>query len=93
MEKAYEEVLALYRQIGNRTGQAGENDNIGDILVYLGDLEGARRGYEAAFSIYQEVGDKNGEALAENGLVRPRPRILARSRTFERSQNSSAPPQ
>src|SRR5260370_32052616 len=67
-KKGYEEVLALYRQIGNRTGLAAENDNIGDILVYLGDLEGARRGYEAALAIYHEVGDQNVEALAKNGL-------------------------
>src|SRR5260370_2147161 len=54
--------------MGNRRGVAAENDNIGDILVYLGDLEGARRGYEAALAIYHEVGDQNGEALAKNGL-------------------------
>jgi eukaryotic-like serine/threonine-protein kinase len=67
-KKAYEEALVLYRQIGYRSGLAGENDNIADTLIYLGDLEGALRSYNTALSIYREIGDQNGQALAENGL-------------------------
>jgi len=67
-KKNYEESLAVFRQTGNKRSGAGEYDNIGDILYYLGDLAGARRSYEQALASYREVGDPDGVALAENGL-------------------------
>lgn len=67
-KKNYEESLAVFRETGNERSGAGEYDNIGDILYYLGDLAGARRSYEQALASYRQVGDPDGVALAENGL-------------------------
>jgi eukaryotic-like serine/threonine-protein kinase len=66
--KKYEESLAIYRESGNKVSLGAEYDNLGDILLYLGDTRQSQRSYGEALTTYQEIGDQNGVALAKIGL-------------------------
>jgi len=67
-EKRYEEAMKIYRETGSKLSLSNEYDNLGGVLLYLGDLTGARKRYEEALETYDEIGDQNGAALAKIGL-------------------------
>jgi tetratricopeptide (TPR) repeat protein len=58
----YEQALDLYREIGNRRGEADVLYNLGVLCVGAGDLPAARSHYEQARGIYREIGYRSGEA-------------------------------
>jgi eukaryotic-like serine/threonine-protein kinase len=66
--KQYEESLAIYRESDNKVSLGAEYDNLGDILLYLGDTKLAQSSYREALATYREIGDQNGVALAKIGL-------------------------
>jgi eukaryotic-like serine/threonine-protein kinase len=67
-KKKYEESLAIYRESGNKLSVGNEYDNLGDILLYLGDTGQAQKSYGEALTTYRDIGDQNGIALAKIGL-------------------------
>jgi hypothetical protein len=67
-KKSYEEVRAIYREIGNRRGSAGALDNIANVLGDQGDFATATRLSEESLAIYREIGDKNGAAQTLNNM-------------------------
>jgi len=67
-KRKYEESLAIYRETGNKLSTGAEYDNLGDILLYLGELAAAQKSYGEALTTYRDIGDQNGVALAKIGL-------------------------
>jgi eukaryotic-like serine/threonine-protein kinase len=64
----YQQALKIHKNIGNEHSVAGEYDNLGEIALYLGYVQGALQEYRDALETYQEVRDDNGVALAKIGL-------------------------
>jgi len=60
--------LASARQIGNRQGEAWVLNNLGEALVFTGNVEGIGL-LEQALAIRREIGDRRGEAQAANNLA------------------------
>ena len=60
--QAFEQALAIYRQIENRLGEASTLRSLGDLNQRTADLSGARLAYEQALAIYQQVENRIGEA-------------------------------
>jgi len=67
-KKKYEESLVLYRESGNKLSIGAEHDNLGDILLFLGELNAAQKSYADSLATYRDIGDQNGVALAKIGL-------------------------
>jgi predicted ATPase/class 3 adenylate cyclase len=65
---AYEESLAIRREIGDRSGTANTLSNLGIVARWLDDLPSARELYEESLAIRREVGDKWGIATSLNLL-------------------------
>lgn len=61
-ERASEEVLEFYRQIGSVAGEAYCIRSLGDIALGRSDLDGASRAYAEALTLYQRVEDVLGQA-------------------------------
>jgi eukaryotic-like serine/threonine-protein kinase len=64
----YQEALAIHKNIGNLHSVAGEFHNLGEILLFLGDVREALQKDQDALRTYQEVRDDNGMALAKIGM-------------------------
>ena len=64
----YIESLAILTESGNELGAASENDNLGDVYLYLGDLTAAAKSYGNALAIYERMKDEDGIALTKIGL-------------------------
>jgi tetratricopeptide (TPR) repeat protein len=60
--EAYEEAIGIYREVGDRLGEANTLKAIGDVLQFLKRSTEALQNYEQAIGIYREVGDRLGEA-------------------------------
>ncbi len=60
---------SLYREAGNRSGQASALTAWAGALYDQGELPGARGGYEQALATYREIGDQNGVARALNNIA------------------------
>ncbi|RMF68759.1 MAG: tetratricopeptide repeat protein [Cyanobacteria bacterium J069] len=58
----YEQAIALYREVGDRLGEANTLQAIGDVLQFLKRSTDALANYEQAMGIYREVGARLGEA-------------------------------
>ncbi len=58
----FKEALKIYRDIGNRQGEAACLWSLGDIHRTPNEHEGARDGLEEALKIYQDIRDLGGEA-------------------------------
>jgi tetratricopeptide (TPR) repeat protein len=69
-----QQALGLFRQTGDRTGQARALGNLGSNYFYQGRYEQATSLYEQALNIYRETGDRAGEttALGNLGMVEER---------------------
>jgi superfamily II DNA or RNA helicase/tetratricopeptide (TPR) repeat protein len=64
----YEAALYLFKQIGDRLGQANCIHGLGDIHRDLSEHDQARQQYEAALHLYQQIGNRLGEANSIQGL-------------------------
>ncbi|MGV0028045.1 tetratricopeptide repeat protein [Phormidesmis priestleyi] len=58
----YEEALGIYREVGDRLGEANTLQAIADVLQFKKRSDEALENYEAAIGIYREVGARLGEA-------------------------------
>jgi tetratricopeptide (TPR) repeat protein len=58
----YETALKIYQHIDDKLGEAHTFTRLGDLIMWLGDLEEARSKYETALKIYQHIDEKLGEA-------------------------------
>jgi|SRR5579871_57973 len=60
----YEESLAIYRELGNKSGIAASLGNLGNVAKEQGDYAAARALYEESLAIRRELGDKLGIAIS-----------------------------
>jgi predicted ATPase/class 3 adenylate cyclase len=61
--------LALWRELGDRTGAAEALNSLGAMTVLTGDRAGAKVLVEESLALFREVGDKRGVAHALNNLA------------------------
>ena len=59
---AFEEAIELYREFGDRHGEANTLQAIGDVLQFKKRTDEALESYQQAIDIYRTVGDRLGEA-------------------------------
>lgn len=64
----YEQSLALYRQLGDRYGQAKGIINLGTLVHSLGQHESARPYYEEGIALCRQLGHRQPLAIALNNL-------------------------
>jgi tetratricopeptide (TPR) repeat protein len=65
----YEQALDLYRESGDRRGEAHALYDLGVLHVGGGDLLVARSHYEQARGIYREIGDRSGESVPLHAIA------------------------
>jgi len=58
----YEQALQIYREVGDKLGEANTLISLGDIKLMQSQYKSAKSLHEQALPIYREVGDKLGEA-------------------------------
>ena len=61
-ETYHEQALALYRQLGNRQGEADQLNNLGNVALAQGDYERAKAYYEQALSDHAKLGRPIGRS-------------------------------
>ncbi|NES17928.1 MAG: CHAT domain-containing protein [Symploca sp. SIO3E6] len=66
----WQQALTLYRQLGNRQGEAQCLGNLGNIFYQLQDYEQAIKYHKQDLSVAREIGDGEGEAYSLNNLGR-----------------------
>jgi tetratricopeptide (TPR) repeat protein len=67
----YDQALGIYRDVGDRLGEANTLKAIGDVLQFLKQSREALERYDQALGIYRDVGARLGEAnvLCELGRL------------------------
>ena len=65
----YEQALILYREVGDRAGEAATLNNIGLVYDGLGDRQQALTYYQQALPITREVGNRAGEAVTRYNIA------------------------
>ena len=67
-----QEALGIYRDLGDRLGQANALSGLGLVRRATGDYPAAARALEEALGIYRDLGDRVGQAnaLHKLGVVR-----------------------
>ncbi len=60
--ECYEVAYSLYRQVGDRLGEANVRKAMGDVQQFRDDREAALESYEQALGLFRQVGDRLGEA-------------------------------
>jgi tetratricopeptide (TPR) repeat protein len=58
----YQQAIGLYREVGERLGEAITLYGIGDVLQFKNRRDEALEHYQQAIGLYREVGDRLGEA-------------------------------
>ena len=82
------QALAIHRQIGDRAGQAGDLNNLGNVFSYTNRPAQALGLYQQALPLERLTQEKAGEAATLNGIgnARPQPEpVSAGGRCFSRS--------
>jgi DNA-binding CsgD family transcriptional regulator/tetratricopeptide (TPR) repeat protein len=64
-----EESGALFREVGDKEGNAYVYDLSGEIALNQGDIQTARPLYETAFALYREIGDQPAMSWALYGMA------------------------
>ncbi|WP_442923053.1 CHAT domain-containing protein [Microcoleus sp. A006_D1] len=64
----YEEALKLYREAGDRGGEANTLKNIGNVYYYLGEKQKALEYYNQSLPLSRAVGDAKREAATLNNI-------------------------
>ncbi|MBL9044305.1 MAG: tetratricopeptide repeat protein [Myxococcales bacterium] len=64
----YKQALPLWKQVGDRLGEARSLNNIGLVYSDLGDKAKALSYYEQALPLQKQVGDRSGEATTLNNI-------------------------
>ncbi len=64
----FQQALQLYRQEGNRLGEANALSGIGDVYYNLGEYPLALKAYGQAWELYQRLGDRKGGATVLNNI-------------------------
>lgn len=65
----YETSLALYREIGDHTGEARSLNDIAEINIVFGRYNDALHALERSLAITRSIGDRAGEAAALNNIA------------------------
>ncbi len=70
---AQEEALGIFRDLGDRRGEADALNRLGAVRRLTGDYPAAAAAQEEALSIYRNIGDRGGEVetLNEVGTLSP----------------------
>jgi tetratricopeptide (TPR) repeat protein len=58
----YEESMSLYKQVGDKLGEANVRKAMGDVQQFRKEMQAALASYEQALGLFRQVGDKLGEA-------------------------------
>ena len=66
--QSWEEVLAIYRQLGDRKGESNALGNLGAAYFSLGQYQQAIDYHEQSLAIDREIGDRQGEATSLGNL-------------------------
>ena len=64
----YDRARALFKEVGDRKGEANAMSGLGDALRWLSRYEEARAQHERALSIRREIGDKDGETTSTTDM-------------------------
>jgi len=69
--QSWEQALEIYRNIGDRRGEANTLDNLGSVYQFLGNYSNALDYYQQSLTIARDIGDRAGEAatLSSIGVV------------------------
>jgi tetratricopeptide (TPR) repeat protein len=65
-QEANFKVLRIHRELGDRSAEAGDAWNIGQVYRSMGDYDHALKWVEESARIYGELGDELGKKLGEN---------------------------
>ena len=76
--------LALYRQTGDRRGEANALWSLGDVARMRGDYPAASEHFSRALALYRQTGARSGEALVKDSCFRVTRRGCRRSRRSRR---------
>ncbi|OQX28642.1 MAG: hypothetical protein B0D92_07910, partial [Spirochaeta sp. LUC14_002_19_P3] len=68
--KYFREALDIYRELGERSGEAVCLGNIGLIFYNRGELNNAMKHYREALDIYRKLGERSGIASTYNNIGR-----------------------
>jgi tetratricopeptide (TPR) repeat protein len=68
-EKLSNEALTAYKSIGNKSGEALMEGNLGNIEYFRGNLAGARLRWEQTLPTYMEINEKDGAARMLNNIA------------------------
>ena len=66
--QSWEQVLGIYRTLGDQTREAGILNNLGIVNTLLGSYPMALEYYEQSLAIKQEIGDRAAEAATLNNI-------------------------
>jgi tetratricopeptide (TPR) repeat protein len=64
----YQQALTLFRQVGDRLGEANVQKAIGDVQQFRDDRIAALASYEVALTLFRQVGDRLGEANVQKAI-------------------------
>ncbi|MCP5142691.1 MAG: tetratricopeptide repeat protein [Gammaproteobacteria bacterium] len=67
---SYQDALQLYRDVGDRLGEANTLRAIGDLQQFRDDRDAALHSYQDALQLFRDVGDRLGEANVRLELAR-----------------------
>ena len=67
-QQSWQKALEIYREIGDRNGEANSIMNLGLTYQSLGDYPKSISYFEQSLAIFQQIDDRNGEARSLNNL-------------------------
>ena len=70
-DHAYDQALALYRDIGNRLGEANALKSLGNAARMQHRYDDAIAALDQALAVYRDIGDRHREANASEASARP----------------------